>query len=252
MEKFKNTEESGNKFILPKYTGFIIAAFIVTIGILIMYGLFKSYTNLIIKNVFNKSRVILRKCDLNNKANIGCIAYIDNLRLKNKNFDYSKPLKELNGMSVKEFERKYVIVLSDPDTQKIYGTYKFYFSPEEPAVDIKIGKQNNKFVFLKRIKSSFVLPDKKADLFYFAIVQKKNKKGYLLNYYYSPKYWGIKEEYGIKLKNIKPFFYKGFQFIGDCKNFNKSLDGDVKCKKAKYILTLKKQTTKKDKKTFKN
>jgi hypothetical protein len=96
---------------------------------------FKFYSDLILKTVFNK-REVLNKCFFNSDNNIGCIAYIDNLRNKNRHINYKKPLKELNNLSIEDLETKYIIVLKNIKTGKIISKYRFYFFKNQYYVSI--------------------------------------------------------------------------------------------------------------------
>jgi hypothetical protein len=211
---------------------FLLAA---TIG---MYSFIKSYSFLLLKNTLN-TRVILNECNLSAKANIGCIAYIDNL-IKNKRINIFQPVKKLNNLSIYQFEKLYQIGLFNPNNGKLYKTYNFTFLPNSEFVHIYSKEKNkNKDKYLKLVNKIIEINVNDQKFKILKIYQVLFNKFYL-NYYYSSKKITLKDITGQNYKNKKiiPFFENGFQFVGSCSFFSDMLKGKKNCQKSKYILRL--------------
>ena len=186
---------------------------------------------------FNKTIVFINKCNLNSKENIGCLAYVDNIRNK-KDFNYSKKLKKLNNLSLNEFEKEYAIAFVNPDTKQIIDTMKFEFKKDNQFFTIKnpvlYKNKKQKFFVLELMKDKKLKRDNNLSIIYiFFYKNQKNYKGYSMSYIYSNKDYS-KAELPYK---------KGFQFIGGCNNKLEMLKGNLKCKRARYLIKLVKQKT---------
>ncbi len=169
----------------------------------------------------NKNRVIFRQCNIN-KPDIGCLSYIDNLRLEKK-INIKKPLKKLHNMSINDFSKKYVIAFVNPNTGRIFKIYHFYYKKNIPHFLLKENKNfvTRHFIFMINLKKG-----KDIYSFIYSPLFFKTKKNGKLS---SPKACGLFYIYSNKNLYIsknntekeEPVIYKGFQFFGICKKENR-------------------------------
>ena len=236
-----NLKKFSNKKIWQFFLIFIF--FLCFTFLIILYFKVKEFDKALHSlKTFNKTIVFTNKCNFNSEENIGCLAYIDNIRNK-KDFNYSKKLKKLNNLSINEFEKKYTIAFVNPDTKQIVNTMNFEFKKGDKFFVIKnpilYKNEKQKFFVTELVKNEkFLKGDNNLSIIYIFFYKNqkdhKHKNGYSMSYFYSNKDYS-------KSKVELPY-KKGFQFIGGCNDKFKTLKGDLKCKRAKYLIKLVKQS----------